>query len=94
MKNNSIRIFMTIVRIAVIVLSIFCICFGILISQYDEWNRVDYDIVDVEKTVLLLLSTINILFSVFSKKSHKALFVINVIITVICLVRFSWLLTL
>lgn len=94
MKNEITHILMTIIRIAVIVLSIFCICFFILISPYDEWNIVDYDIVDAEKIVLLFLSTLNILFSLLSKKAHKAYLIIYLIITVICIMRFSWLLTL
>lgn len=94
MKNNFSRLFMTIIRIAVIIFSICCICFLILISPYDEWNVVDYDMVDAEKVILLLLSAVNILTFLISKKSHRAVSIICVIITVICLMRFSWLLTL
>lgn len=94
MKNKIAHLLMTIVRIVVIVLSIFCICFFILISPYDEWNIVDYDMVDAEKIVLLSLSILNILFSLLSKKAHKAYLMIFVIITIVCIIRFSWLLTL
>ena len=94
MKNKFSHLFMTIIRIVVIILSIFCICSLIWISPYDEWNHLDYDMVDVEKIGLLLLSTLNILFSLFSKNAHKAFWIINVIITVICIMHFSWLLTL
>lgn len=96
MKNT--RFFMIVARIIIICLLTACIFCMFLLSPYEEWDTslktVDYDVVDVEKAILLFTSTVNIVLSIFSRKSYKAFAIIHVILTIICLVRLSWLFTL
>ena len=96
MKNT--RFFMTIARIIIIVLLTACIFCMFIVSPYNEWDTslkiVDYDVVDVQKVALLFLSIINIAITMFSRKAHKDFVIIHVVFAAICILRFSWLMTL
>ena len=98
MGNKNTHLLETIVRIIIIVLSFICLFGFFLISPYKEWDTslkiVDYDVVDVQKVALLFLSIINIAISLLSRKAHKVFLIIHVVLAAICLLRFSWLMTL
>ena len=96
MKNTC--FFMTIARIIIIVLLTACIFCMFIVSPYEEWDTslkiVDYDVVDVQKVALLFLSMINIAISMLSRKAHKVFVFTHIVLEAICLLRFSWLITL
>lgn len=98
MVNKNTHLFATIVRIIIIVLSFICLFGVFLISPYEEWDAslkiVDYDVVDVQKVALLFLSIINIAITMFSRKAHKVFVITHIVLEAICLLRFSWLMTL
>ena len=98
MGNKNTHFVVTIVRIVIIVLSFICLLGSFLISPYEEWDAslkiIDYDVVDVQKVTLLFLSIINIAVSMLSRKAHKVFVINHIVIAGICLLRFSWLMTL
>ena len=98
MKNKNTHIFAIIARIIIIALSLICILGFLLISPYKEWDTslkiVDYDVVDVEKIVSLIMSILNIAVFLLSIKVHRIFAIIHMLFVGVFFMQFWWLLTL